>query len=263
LYNALSGTHYDESADIAINTLSDALFMDRINDVSFTIDNKLVVLIEHQSTINPNMALRLLLYIARIYEKLIDNKKVYSRTKLAVPRPEFIVLYNGEDDYPAESAMCLSEHFEHTGKNDTIDLELRVKVYNINKGCNPKLEEQSKVLGDYAALIARVREYEKAGLVPEKALEKTVRWCIRHGYLRDFLKRHGSEVVNMLITEWNWDDAKEVWQEEAREEGLQEGLTEGSRQEKLEIARKLKTIGLSPEQIATGTGLPPETVVKL
>jgi len=266
LYNALSGTHYDESADIAINTLSDAIFMDRINDVSFTIDNKLVVLIEHQSTINPNMALRLLFYIARIYEKLIDNRKIYSQTKLAVPRPEFIVLYNGEDDYPAESVMCLSEHFENTGKSDTIDLELRVKVYNINKGCNPRLEEQSKVLGDYAALIARAREYEKTGLVLEKALEKAVRWCIRHGYLRDFLKLHGSEVVNMLMTEWNWDDAKEVWQEEAREEGLQEGREEGLvklQQKQLEIARNFKALGLAPDQIAAGTGLSPEEIAAL
>jgi hypothetical protein len=149
LYNALAGTHYDESADIAINTLHDAVFMGRINDVSFTIDNKVVILIEHQSTINPNMALRLLLYIARVYEKLVDSKKIYSRTKMPIPRPEFIVLYNGVDDYPAESTMRLSEHFEQIEQNDTIALELRAKVYNINKGYNPKLEEQSKVLGDY------------------------------------------------------------------------------------------------------------------
>jgi TPP-dependent indolepyruvate ferredoxin oxidoreductase alpha subunit len=27
----------------------------------------------------------------------------------------------------------------------------------------------------------------------------------------------GSEARNMLLEEWNWDEAKEVWQEEARE----------------------------------------------
>jgi predicted transposase/invertase (TIGR01784 family) len=205
------------------------------------------------------MALRLLLYIARIYEKLVDSKKIYSRTKLPIPRPEFIVLYNGVDDHPAESTMCLSDHFEYTGRNDTIALELRAKVYNINKGCNPRLEEQSKALGDYATLIAQVREYEKTGLVLKRALEKAVRWCIRYGYLRDFLKNHGSEVVNMLITEWNWDDAKEVWQEEARAEGLQKG----SQQKQLEIARKLKARGTPPEQIAEDTGLPLETIEKL
>jgi hypothetical protein len=208
------------------------------------------------------MTLRLLLYIARIYEKLIDNKTIYSRNKLVIPRPEFIVLYNGLDDYPVESTMCLSEHFENTGKNATIALDLRVKIYNINKGCNPRLEEQSKALGDYAVLIARVREYEETGLVLKRALEKAVRWCIRYGYLRDFLKKHGSEVINMLITEWNWDDAKEVWQDEAREEGREEGRQE-LQQKQLEIARNFKALGLPAEQIATGTSLPLETIEKL
>jgi predicted transposase/invertase (TIGR01784 family) len=214
-----------------------------------------VVLIEHQSTINPNMAVRLLFYIARIYEKIIDNRKVYGRAKLTIPRPEFIVLYNGPDEYPGESNMKLSDHFENGENYDNIELELCVKVYNINKGRNPQLEEQSKVLSDYAALIAKVREYEKTGLVLEKALVKTVRWCIRNGHLRDFLKLHGTEVVNMLITEWNWDDAKEVWQEEARAEGLQEG--------KLEIARKMKARGVPGEQISADTGLAPEEIAAL
>jgi hypothetical protein len=188
LYNALAGTNYDESAHIVINTLSDAVFMNRINDLSFTINDKLVVLIEHQSTINPNMALRLLFYIARIYEKLIDNKKLYSGAKLAVPRPEFIVLYNGPGKHPDESTMKLSDHFENVENHANIDLELQVKVYNINKGRNPKLEQQSKSLGDYAMLVAKIREYELSGMERGEALQQAVQWCIRHEYLQDFLK---------------------------------------------------------------------------
>ncbi|GHV90722.1 hypothetical protein AGMMS50268_12250 [Spirochaetia bacterium] len=53
---------------MSINTLTDVFFKDQINDLSFTVDNRLVVLIEHQSTINPNMPIRLLMYIARVYE---------------------------------------------------------------------------------------------------------------------------------------------------------------------------------------------------
>jgi predicted transposase/invertase (TIGR01784 family) len=255
LYNALAGTNYDESAQIVINTLSDAIFMDRINDVSFTIDNKLVVLLEHQSTINPNMTLRLLSYIARIYEKLIDNKKIYSRTTINIPRPEFIVLYNGIEEYPAERVLKLSEHFESISKYDTIDLELQVTVYNINKGRNPKLEKQSRSLGDYATLVAKVREYEGAGFALSNALEQAVNWCINQGFLRDFLKTHSSEVVNMLLTEWNWDDALAVRYEEGLEEGLEEG--------KLKIARKMKQAGLPPKQIAEFTGLSPEEIAEL
>ncbi|GHV84635.1 hypothetical protein AGMMS50230_02430 [Spirochaetia bacterium] len=51
---------------------------------------------------------RLLLYIGRIYEKLIDNKKLYSSKQLSIPRPEFIVLYNGPGECPASSVVKLS-----------------------------------------------------------------------------------------------------------------------------------------------------------
>jgi hypothetical protein len=73
LYSAIEGVPLDPSVPITINTLEDVLFMDMINDISFLVAGKLVILIEHQSTINPNMPLRLLLYVARVYQKIIDS----------------------------------------------------------------------------------------------------------------------------------------------------------------------------------------------
>ena len=112
LYSAIKGVFLDPSIPIIINTLKDVLFMERINDISFEIAGKLVVLIEHQSTINPNMALRLLMYIARIYEKIIDSEHIYSGKQILIPQPEFIVLYNGTDQYPDESVLRLSDSFK-------------------------------------------------------------------------------------------------------------------------------------------------------
>ena len=60
LYNAIRNTNYGSDTDIRITTLDDVLFMERINDISFVIEGKLVVLIEHQSTVNPNMPLKML-----------------------------------------------------------------------------------------------------------------------------------------------------------------------------------------------------------
>jgi hypothetical protein len=84
LYGAIEGVSLGPSVPVKINTLEGALFMERINDISFEIAGKVVVLIEHQSTINPNMALRLLMYIARVYEKIIDNKVLYSTKKTPI-----------------------------------------------------------------------------------------------------------------------------------------------------------------------------------
>ncbi|MDR2589259.1 MAG: Rpn family recombination-promoting nuclease/putative transposase, partial [Spirochaetales bacterium] len=102
LYCALAGVELPPDIPVTINTLKNVLFMDRVNDISFEIGGKLVVLIEHQSSINPNMALRLLLYITRIYEKIVESKNIYTSCLLPLPRPEFFVLYNGTAPYPDE-----------------------------------------------------------------------------------------------------------------------------------------------------------------
>jgi hypothetical protein len=255
LYNAIEGTSYTDAEDITINTLQDVLFMDRVNDLSFKFREKQVVLIEHESTINPNMALRMLMYIARLYEKIIDDKLLYSRKQTKIPRPEFIVLYNGRDDLPAESTMTLSGLFEKIPGHDSIDMELKVKVYNINKGCNPKIESQSEPLRGYAELVAKARTNQGAGMGRDEAIKEAVKQCRKKGVLSDFLKEHGSEVENMLLTEWNWDDAFQVCKEESKEEGIEIG--------KLETALNMKNFKMPLEEIAKYTGLPLEKLAAL
>jgi len=73
--------------------------MDRGNDLSFTIEDKLVVLFEHQSSKNENMTLRDLIYCARVYELIISNGMLYSEKRVNIPTPEFYVLYNGKKEF--------------------------------------------------------------------------------------------------------------------------------------------------------------------
>jgi len=89
LYSAIEGVTIPPDISIKINTLRDILYKDQINDLSFTIDNRLVVLIEHQSTVNENIPLRLLMYIARVYEKIIKRRKRYQNKLEKIPKPEF------------------------------------------------------------------------------------------------------------------------------------------------------------------------------
>jgi hypothetical protein len=223
LYNAIEGSSYGKETVISINTLQNVLFMEQNNDISFTIDNKLVILLEHQSTVNPNMPLRFLFYISRVYEKLIDLKSIYRKTLLPVPTPEFIVLYNGTAPQPDETILRLSDSFIAGG---TTGLELSARVLNVNAGHNRNILRKSKTLEEYAQFIAMVREYEKEdGL--EESLKKAVKYSIKKGILRPFLKDHASEVVNMIFTEWNWDDAREVWEEEAKAQGIEIGKSQG------------------------------------
>lgn len=64
LYNGLNGTSYENEEDLEITTLDSAIYMGMKNDISFILMSE-ISLYEHQSSINPNMPLRDLLYIAR------------------------------------------------------------------------------------------------------------------------------------------------------------------------------------------------------
>ena len=98
LYNILYETDYDNPEMVKLITLEDVLFTPRKNDLAFLMEDKFIIVIEHQSTINENMPIRLLLYIARLYEKILASENIYRRKQILLPTPEFIVLYNGEDN---------------------------------------------------------------------------------------------------------------------------------------------------------------------
>ena len=259
LYNAIENTNYSANTDIQINTLEDVLFMDRVNDISFIIDGKFVVLAEHQTTVNYNMPLRFLMYIARLYEKMIDNKAIYRESLIKIPTPEFIVLYNGKKEQPENRMLKLSDAFI-IEKSD-IKLEVIVKVININYG-KSKILEKSKSLNEYSYFIYEIQKYLDEGLPLKEAIKNAIQDCIKQNVLKNFLERNGSEVINMLYTEFDIDVAKEVWQEEAKEQGRQEGRQEGIVQRNKEIAKSLLDI-LDIEMIAKKTGLTIEEIEQM
>jgi predicted transposase/invertase (TIGR01784 family) len=269
LYNAIFNTNYGEDTNIQITTLEDALFMDRINDISFIIDGKLVVLIEHQSTINNNMPLRMLIYMARIYEKICDKESIYRTKRMKIPVPEFVVLYNGKDKMPDRMEMKVSEMFakrEENLTNNLTNLELVVKVYNINKGHNIEFAQRSLTLNNYETFVAEIHENEKV-LELEEAIIKAVKDCEKNGILKNFLRKHSSEVINMLFEEFDINVAKKVWLEEGMEDGIEVGIKKGreagKEEEREQIARNMKAMGVNENVIAEATGLSVEDISKL
>ena len=281
-YSAIEGIPIPPDIPIEINTLSGVLFKGKINVLSFIIDNRLVVLIEHQSTINNNVPLRLLIYIARIYEKRVNMNKVYQTKLEKIPCPEFIVLYNGKNRYAEYKELRLSDAFkdiEGLKITDTIPLELTAKVYNINQGHNFEILKKCKTLENYSFFIEKVREYLKRKLSLEKAVKNTIKYCKKKNILKKYLQEHSSEVFNMLFTEWNWDDALEFAREEGREDGLEEGMEKGlekglekgiekglvkGREEGLELtARNALAKGISVRTVQEITGLSIEKIKEL
>ena len=257
LYSALEGVSLPDDVTVTINTLQSVLFVDMMNDISFEIGGKLVVLIEHQSTVNLNMCLRLLMYIGRVYEKVVGGENIYKKGLIKIPRPEFFVLYNGAEAYPDDKILRLSDAFEDAGLllpdgAEMKNLELVVRVININQGRNKGIAERCRTLAEYSAFVGKVREYGQESDKREEAMEKAVRYCLEHDILREFLKRHATEVMNMLITEWNWDDALAVRYEEGREDERKESMEK--------VARNALAEGASIEFVKKITGLDIEAI---
>jgi hypothetical protein len=189
---------------------------------------------------NENIPLRFLQYVAREYEKIVDPLSVYKSRLVKIPKPVFIVLYNGTADFPDEKILRLSDAFENVERSGGSALELTVRVLNIRKGENEQIVKRSQTLSGYVEFIDRIQQncnVRKMKL--SDALTEAVKYCIRADILTDFMKSKGSEVVNMLTTEFNIEDAKMVWREEAREEGREEGIAEG-REEGKEQGERVK-----------------------
>ena len=264
LYSALEGVELPQNVPIEVNTLENVLFLDKINDISFTIGSKLVVLIEHQSTIAPNIALRCLHYASMLYEVMCDNDALYSEKFLRIPTPEFFVLYNGTDPYPDEQILRLSDSFEETAslgipEKTKPSLELIVRVLNINEGRNEAIVQRCAELAGYSTFVAKIREYLPVYGNLKDAIKAAIRYCKKHGILVSFLRKYGKEVLGMRITEWNTADAIAV----ARKEGIETGIERGRHETVLATARKLKKRGMTADEISEITGLDAKTVREL
>ena len=277
LYNALHGTNLDTTTtDIQPVMLERVLYMKYYNDIAMLIDGKIVILIEHQSTINKNMPFRFLEYIARIYEKITTKDEKFGRKLVKLPIPEFYVFYNGKDDYPTESVMKLSDAFiqldselKNQFENANYPLEISVKVININVDKENPILKRCEALKEYSEFIEQVRSNIENNV--SEPLTNAIKETIKRGFLSDYLNRKSTEVQNMLLAEYDYDTDIAVQRKEAfddgivigEERGISIGLSQGEKKAKLETAKKFLAMGLSVEQVATGTGLSPEEIEKL
>lgn len=229
LYNAVNGSDYKDPQDLEIITLSDAVYLKMKNDVAYLICGT-IALYEHQSTVNPNMPVRGFMYMGELYSKLLrrENARIYNSTLVKIPTPQYIVFYNGTEDYPEKSKLRLSDAFINPREDN--DFEFTATVYNINIGKNEGLLNSCKPLKGYSYFVDRVRVNSK--IMPiEEAVDKSVKECIDKGILKDILSEERSAVKLEMLTTFDekayWEGVREEAQAEGRAEGLAEGLAEG------------------------------------
>ncbi len=253
LYNALSGNDYKlNEVELDRKIIEQSLYKTFNNDVSWEINGKLIVLVEHQSTVNENMPFRCLEYITRIYEGIIPVKTRYAEKVFKIPNPDFYVVYVGKKPQPAEQELRLSDAFF---TKDNSKLELVVKVKNCTDPNLLPIVKKCDILNQYCKFIEIVEQnYNK--LFPKKSFKRAIEIAMEQGILTDYLDRKSREVINMLCAKYSYKDDIAVKKQEAFEDGQM--------QKALEAAKNfLRMKILSPEQIAQGTGLTLEQVQDL
>ena len=238
LYNAVNGSNYTDPGEIEITTIKEVMYLGMHNDVSFLISNEMT-LYEQQSSFNTNLPLRLLQYSGNLYEKYVVKNKLnkYGSTLLKLPVPKLVVFYNGERDTEDEVELRLSDSFPEGAQ---ADIEVKVRMININYGRNMALLELCKPLKEYSWLVERIRCNKKNHEL-ESAIDRSITEMPEDYLIKPFLMAHRSEVRGMLLTEYNEVETMQLFKEDGKKEGRES--------ERLDAIRDMVKYGDSKERI--------------
>lgn len=189
-----------EHAELESIELQQVFTIDVHNDVCFRADDTLIVLMEHQSKINYNMPMRVLLYVAEEYKRMFannDGMKVLLRTELyKVPSPVFYVVYTGTERWDVDE-LKLSDAFRKAGKSF---LELTVPVYTKDNSYG--------ILDEYTKFIGMIKDGKAIGKSLQESIRNAISEFSKSNYaIADFLKER-NDIMDVL-TEQITDEEKE------------------------------------------------------
>ena len=266
LYNALSGKNHTNIEDLEITTLEDVIYVSMKNDLSFLIHSQMC-LYEHQSTVNPNMPLRGLLYFSQLYQQYIDKhkKNLYGSVLVKIPAPQFIVFYNGDKEQSDIVEYKLSDAFitdvsSKDGETYGADFEWTATVININKNHNESLSKNCEPLYYYCEFVNQVKENLSQGMTFDSAVNEAVDFAIRGDFLEGFFREKRMKILDDIYTEFD----QESYDETLRNDGRIEGIKIGARETAIANAKNfLLETDLPPEKIARCCSLPLEQVIAL
>ena len=195
LYCGLTGSNPEIIKDIEIVTLDNVIYGTVKNDLAITVDTIVIMLAEHQTTVNDNMPARFLIYFAEILRNILGGRELYGPIRRKLPKPKFFVLYNGVEKWsiPDGEDLLLSKSFEDV-VDDELTLELKAKVININFEEQHELLEKCPYVREYAEFIYVIRQGRNCGLDLNTAVGNAIDYCISKDIMKEFLIKHGKEL---------------------------------------------------------------------
>ena len=256
LYNAIAQTEYQDESSISVNTIKRAVFLGIENDKSFIIDDILNIY-EHQSTVNPNMPVRGLMYLSELYRQFIYENKldIYGNKQVTLPQPIYIVFYNGEKAQPERQIINLRSAFDKNLSVKNNFLDFKAVMLNINYGYNKELMDRCKPLKEYAIFVDTIRKYLRTTNDTAIAAKRAVEECIKHDILKDILLKEKGAIEDMITVCYDEEIHK------MREAEYNQELGEGKSKQR--IAKRMYQSGMSLDEIINITELDKKELEKI
>ncbi len=203
LYKALhpedSAVTEDDIKDVTINhILVDADY----NDLGFSVNGRLVILVESQSTWTLNIIIRALMYLIQTYHDYFKRTKqnLYGYKKVNMPKPELYVIFTGEKPKNPPNTISLSQDF-FDGEKIAIDAEVKV-LYQ---------EDENNIIGQYIIFCKVYNEQTKKYGQTRKAVTETIRICKDRNVLKEYLENKEQEVVDIMMTLFDDEQVLEAY----------------------------------------------------
>lgn len=232
LYNALTKRQYTNFDGFAIVILGNVVCLSMKNDVSLMID-----------------ARNTLRDLKKLFSLLlsVNSEKKTNLKSISFPLPSCVVMYYGREDVPDYQAEVLSDSLAMG--DESISIEIKVHILNINSGHNQELLKACKTLQDYMEYVDRVRNYQERMPI-DKAVEKAIDECIQDNILTQFFCEHRAIVKTMSIDEFDQKKLLEMEKYAIYQDGIEEGKREGARNMLRELVAKKLVQGVFIEEIS-------------
>ena len=173
--------------DVTIeNVLTDNLY----NDLGFIVHNKLIILVEAQSTWTMNILVRILLYLAQSYHEYFQRTRqdYYKSRKVKMPKPELYVIFTGNKGQKPDKILLSEEFFDGAD----IDIEVKAKVIYES--------DTDDIINQYIIFCKVFNEQTRQHGMTRKAVMETIRVCRDQNVLRDYLAEREREVVTIMMS---------------------------------------------------------------
>jgi hypothetical protein len=231
MYQTLHPEDTDTTQDeLDIVTITNVLTDNLYNDLGVLVgDDKLLLLIEAQSTWTENILVRILLYLAHSYHEYFgeSSQSLYKSTKVKMPKPELYVIYTG-DRKGKPDVISLSEEF--FGGTD-VDVEVKAKViYESNT---------DDIINQYIIFCKVFDDQRKLYGLTEQTVRETIRICKDRNVLREYLESREKEVVTIMMSLFDEEQIMKVYIEDYGNQKEKEGIKEGERRTARDTAKRM------------------------